>query len=119
MKLIILHLNFSTYFLVEAISKVIIDPTKPIKSEQLITEACSILGIDIGSINFVKSHKRLSNPKSELEWEISEYRNYLTHFNSGAYNFDIIAKEQIKMIDLSRKLIFGYINKDFINWSHP
>ncbi|MCB9250806.1 MAG: hypothetical protein H6613_20805 [Ignavibacteriales bacterium] len=89
------------------------------KSENLIKDASTKLGIDINTINFAKSHVRLKKLNSELEWEISEYRNYLTHFNNGLYDLDLIANEQRKMIDLCRKLIFGYINPNFIEWKKP
>ncbi|MFZ1288505.1 MAG: hypothetical protein WAR79_00320 [Melioribacteraceae bacterium] len=109
----------STYFLLEAISKMIIVPTKKMKSENLIKEASAKLGIDINSINFVQSNERRKKLNSELEWEISEYRNYLTHFYGRASDIDTVVKELVKMIGLCRKLVFGYINPNFIEWNKP
>lgn len=108
-----------TYFLLEAISKIIVGPINNSNSELLINKAAEKVCIDLEIFNFLISHKRVNNPECKLQWEITEFRNYLTHFNEGLYDLDLMAKEQIKMIDLCRKLIIGYINPNFIDWRKP
>lgn len=108
-----------SYFLLEGISKLIVMPTSYISSEELIKEASIKSEIDIRKYNFKISRNRLNDQNSKLEWEISEYRNKLTHFNNDEFNKDEIYDEFVKMMKLARKLIISYIEPSLSDWPEP
>jgi len=107
------------YFLLEGISKLIIKPNSFNNCEKLIKDAASKYSIDINSYNLKTSHKRLIKSDSKYEWEITEYRNNLTHFNEEEFNFSDMIDEFIKMKKLARKLILCYIEPALSDWPEP
>jgi hypothetical protein len=107
------------YFLLEGISKLIIKPVSGNTSEQLIKDALSFYNIDINAYNLKVSRNRIKDCNSKLEWEISEFRNNLTHFNSDYFNHNEMYDEFIKMKKLARKLILCYIEPSLSDWPEP
>lgn len=106
----------SAYSLLEGISKVIVNPVKRVSSETLIKKAAEMANVDTG---FSLSHKRTLKSSSRLEWEISEYRNYLTHFNEVEFDNHTIFEEYQKIMKLARKLIIFYIEPSLMDWPFP
>jgi hypothetical protein len=107
------------YFLLEGISKLIINPNSFNNCEKLIKDAASKYSIDINSYNLKISHKRLIKSDSKYGWEITEYRNNLTHFNEEEFNFSDMIDEFVKMKKLARKLILCYIEPSLSDWPEP
>ncbi len=96
------------YFLLEAVSKHIVNPADRIKGEDLILSACNMKKIEI-RFNGAKNSKK-------LKWHITEFRNELTHFNDSLSFSEELHGEYKKMLILCRKLIFSCINEKFTNF---
>lgn len=106
----------SGYVLLESISKSIVKPNKSTKSESLINEALEISKIQ--KEDFKESQHR-SKKKSEHEWEITEYRDMLVHFNKLEFEFEDMAIEYDKIMKTSRRLILWLIEPTLSNWGFP
>jgi hypothetical protein len=63
----------SAYFLLEAISKLIVKPQSNTSNEKLIKSASELSNVDLNKYNFKISRHRLRKSNSENEWEITEY----------------------------------------------
>ena len=109
----------SAFSTLEGISKLIVKPKVNISSEQLIKEAFKSASIEMKEGNFEFSESRKNNESCKLEWLISEYRNYLTHFNDQVFDMKIIGKEFGKIMKLTRRLIFYYMSPDLVYWPEP
>lgn len=107
------------FFLLEGISKLIVKPTKYYNCEKLIKEAASKYQIDIYNFDFKISHNKVKKADSKYEWEITELRNNLTHFNNDDYNLNEMYDEFVKMMKLARKLIISYIEPTLSDWPTP
>lgn len=94
----------SGYFVLEAISKIIVNPRVKMGSEDLISNAMEIAGINEDEISFIEP----INGK-KIKWHIYEYRNHLAHFNESELRDDLIYTEFEKIMKLNRKLILWYI----------
>lgn len=95
----------TSYFLLEAISKLIIKPSGKIKAEKLILKAFEKSEIDNSEINFEPSQN-----SKKVNWLITEYRNNLAHSNNFECDEGIIYDEFSKIVKLSRCLIIWYLN---------
>jgi len=109
----------SAYFLLEAISKLIVKPQNNTNSEELIRYAAEIMNVNLNKYEFKISRNRLIKSTSENEWEITEYRNNLTHFNNLEFNHHEIYEEYKKIMKLCRKLILSYIEPSLSDWGTP
>jgi len=109
----------STYFLLAAISKIIMQPKNYSKDEECIKLASEKVNIDIKRINFEISPKRLKKNNSKCEWLITEYRHELTHFNFEKYDIKILLHEYNKMMYLLRKLIIFYFEPSLVDFPYP
>jgi len=109
----------SAFSTLEGISKLIVNPTNNISSEDLIKQAIIISGIDLKENEFEISKSRLKKDDSKLEWLITEYRNYRIHFNQEEFDTSVIASELKKIMKLTRMLIFYYVEPGLINWPEP
>ncbi len=108
----------SGYFLLEAVSKFIVNPKNIIDSEKLIEDA--VVKSEVSKEDFKMSHKRRADPKSKLQFEITEYRNYLTHFNhQDTYDGQVMFEEYLKIVRLCRKLILWTICPELSLWPLP
>ncbi|MEO8664637.1 MAG: hypothetical protein ABI462_03995 [Ignavibacteria bacterium] len=106
----------SAYFLLEAISKFIV--SENIGGESLIKRAVEISKVEMEI--FKISHKREEIPNSKCEWEITEYRNYLTHFNyQDEYDGQLMYEEYEKVLKLNRKMLLWIIYPDLSDWPLP
>ena len=103
------------YHLLEAISKIIVEPKINMNSERLIEKACVNNNIDLNKIRFEKAKE-----SNKLKWLITEYRNSLIHFN---YDFEIknetLMGEFYKMMNLVRKLMLSYLVPSLIEFPYP
>ncbi|MFA7360470.1 MAG: hypothetical protein WC139_05475 [Candidatus Kapaibacterium sp.] len=104
-----------TFYALEAISKIIVNPMTRISPEKLIINACDIAEIDLESFDFLPS-----NNSNELKWLISEYRNDLTHFNFNI-KFDLseLFNERNKMMRLLRSLMMYYLTPELKEFPFP
>lgn len=109
----------AAYFVLEGISKLIVKPEKNTESETLIKDAINKIGIDFNKVDFKLSRNRLRKSNSKLEWEISEYRDNLTHFNNISFDGKEMWVEYKKIMRLNRKLILSYIEPSLSDWSYP
>jgi len=108
-----------TYFLLCAISKVLLDVKNRKRDEDLIKESCKLADINLENINFEISPNRINDNKSECEWLITEYRHELTHYNFIKYDKSKMYKEFEKMIILLRKLILFYLEPKLKEIPYP
>jgi len=116
----ILEIKFrDTYFLLCAISKLIMDNKKHNRDEELIKESCKIAEIDLAEINFEISPNKFRKPNCICEWLITEYRHELTHYNFIDYDNNKLIIEFEKMIKLLRKLILFYLEPKLKDIPYP
>lgn len=94
----------SSYFVLEAISKLIVAPESSIGSEDLILAAMKKAEINDSDIDFISPVN-----SSSIKWHIYEYRNHLAHFNENEIREDLIFGEFEKIMRLTRMLILWYI----------
>lgn len=104
-----------TFYVLEAISKLIVKPDGNISTEELIAKACEIAKVPLNSINFLPSVK-----SKKLKLLISEYRNELTHFNNDIdIDFEKMIPEFNKIMNLIRKLMIFYLVPELKEFPYP
>lgn len=102
----------SSYSLLEGISKIVVNSSERRGPEELIKSAAEKSNVDLDFIERKNSKK--------LKWYITEYRNYLMHFNDNLpIVWDELIKEYGKIIELSRKLILYKIASELPYISRP
>lgn len=104
------------YFLLGAISKLIVNPQDNDPGfESLLNDACIKSGIDLNNVRFRPSEK-----SKKLKWLISEYRNELIHYNffTNIKN-EMIIEEYYKMLAILRKLMIYYLIPELMNFPLP
>jgi len=107
----------SGYVLLESISKFIVKPTSNTKNEQLIKDAIKMSNIEIE--DFEISRHRKKKPSSQNEFEITEYRDELIHFNNQEFSGHSMWVEYQKIVKVCRKLLLWIILPDLSNWGIP
>jgi len=107
----------SCYVFLESFSKYIAKPTVRTKSEVLIKSAFNIAKIDYSGLQL--SRHRQNNMNSANEWEITEYRDELIHFNGVEFDQSKMFIEFCEMMKLSRKLLLWFIVPELTDWPYP